>query len=230
MDEYSPTYELARSIYGDGAKPLQALKESDIGRIADLPDRQLKNVSKIIFDPAQTDRKVMSRMRNQIGSQSPGAWNQIVRNEMERRLDKTSGDGVSFYTKILKGNRDFNQFLTATKGIPGAQKRLIDMRTAFKNIINPTSSRTAASLSKSSLDVPRSTLQAVKDIASNVLGGRYDKAFVEFITNPKWDKELSDFMKSSKNMNVYDKSIKYGAFLGKITTGLTNVEQDSPTQ
>jgi hypothetical protein len=197
LDEVSPDYKAARILYSEGAKPLQKLREGNIGRIAELNDVQLKNVSKIIFDPNQTDVKVLNELRKEITSKNPDAWNRIIRNEMERRMSLTKGDisGSKFYNQILGRERDFQMFLSASKDMPGATQKLIDMRKAFKNLINPMSTKTAASQAKSSLVAPRNTLDAVRTQASNLLGGKYDQAAVNFITSGKWDREFASIKK-----------------------------------
>jgi hypothetical protein len=229
LDEVSPAYKEARAIYGEGASPLESLKNSQLGQIANLKDTQLKRVPNMIFDPAQTDIKVMKNLRDQITKQNPDAWRQGIRNYMDSKLNKTmnadTGQGNNFYNQFLSGDKEFNQLLQATKNIPGAQKKLIDMRATFKNLINPVTPQTAARLARSSLDVSRSTWQSVKDFAANMLGGRYDKAWVEFITNPDWDKQLNNYMKAPTR-NVYEKAIKFGSILGKVNTSM-NVEKNN---
>jgi hypothetical protein len=216
MDEASPDYAAARSLYSEGAKPLEKLRNSYVGKIANLSDQQLKSVSKTIFDPAQTDVKVLAKMRNEISNNNPEAWRRIIRNEMERRLDQSAGDyaGSTFYGKILRSDRDFKQFMTATEGYPKIQQKLSDMRLAFKDLIEPVSAKTAARLSKSSLDVPRSTMQAAIDFAKNVTGGKYDQAAIKLITSNTWDKEFSKIAKIS---NKQIKMQKLNALMGKIS-------------
>jgi hypothetical protein len=202
MDNYSPNYKAGRNIYTSEGANVRQLRESNLGRIADLDDIQLKNISKIIFDPAQTDSKVLIQLRNEIKAENPEAWARLIRNEMERRLDG-AGDyaGSAFYSKILKNDRDFRQFLIATKGMPQVQKKLIDARRTFKNLIEPVSTKTAARLAKSSLDVPRSTYEAGANAIKNMLGGKYDQAAIKLITNNQWDKEFATISKI-KDRNI----------------------------
>lgn len=180
-----------------------------------MDDRQVKNISKVIFDPAQTDIKVMRQLRDKISKENPDAWNSIVRNEMERRLDNTDSGGSSFYSKVLKSDRAFNQFVVATEKIPGATQKLNDMRAVFKNLINPVTPRTASRLSKSSLDVPRNTYDAATKAARNFTGGKYDKAAIDLITSNKWDKELAK-IKATKN-NIQRAQL-YANLFSKIST------------
>ena len=74
--------------------------------------------------------------------------------------------------------------------MPATRKALVDMRRVFKNLINPITVKTAAGQARSSLDVPRSSLQAALALLERLAGSRADKAAVEIITNPQWHKEL----------------------------------------
>lgn len=144
---------------------------------------------------------------------------------MERRLDSGDAAGSTFYNKILKSDRSFNQFLVAVEKIPGAQQKLSDMRQVFKNIINPVTPRTAARLAKSSLDVPRSTYQAIKEKVINLGGGYLDKAAIELITSNKWDKEL---VKIKTVKNATQRGQLYANLLSKIATiGTANALNNS---
>ena len=62
------------------------IQESIVGKIAALDDTQLKQVSSRIFDPAQTNPKILLQAKKAIVDVDPDAWNQIVRVEIERRL------------------------------------------------------------------------------------------------------------------------------------------------
>ena len=213
LDKVSPNYAKGRSLYAGDAEVLEKLQGSNLGKIANMSDRNLKNVSKTLFDPSQTDIKVLEQMRDRIVAENPDAWQRIVRNEMERRLDtknvnKTSNSGSNFYDKIVSNDRDFNQFMTALDGNPVAQQKLTDMRLAFKNLINSYTVKTAAGQAKSSLDVPRSTMQFVKNQLGKLVGGKYDKAAVEIITSPDWNiNHIPNVGKNGSNANAFFKAL-----------------------
>jgi hypothetical protein len=215
MDNLSPDYKAGRNLYSEGAKPLEALKNSNLGKIADLSDTQLKTVSKTIFDPSQTDPKVLADLQKRITSANPDVWNRIVRNEMERKLGMVKGDlnGSKFYNQILAKDRDFNQIISATKNIPGATQKLNDMRKSFKNLINPLTAKGAAGQTRNNLNQPRNFLDAAKNQVSNFLGGKYDEAAVDFVTSNKWDKEFKAIQNIKDNQ---ERIARLGELLGKI--------------
>lgn len=216
-DEVSPDYKTARAIYSNDAPGVKALKEGVVGRISKLDDIQLKNVSTILFDPKQTDISVISKLARRFKDEDPEAWRRIIRNEFDRRLDATIKDrsGSSFFDAILRRPRDFRLFLAATKNIPETRKALIDMQRAFKNLINPITTKTAAGQARSSLDVPRSSLQFAVDKIQKLSGSGLDKASVEVITSPRWHEELSKAM-AAKGRGA--KTELLADLLGKVVT------------
>lgn len=216
LDNASPDYAAARSLFSEGAKPLQKLQESNLGRLADLDDTQLKNVSKIIFDPAETDIKVLSKLRDSVVKQNPDTWGRIVRNEIERKLDmaKGSSEATNFYNAFLAKPRDYRQMLVATQGMPEVRRKLVDMKAVFKDLIEPISAKSAARLAKSSLDVPRSSFELARNVINNFLGGKYDQASIDLMFSPTWDKELAKIVKIN---NRASRAIEMGKLLGRVS-------------
>jgi hypothetical protein len=214
-DEASPDYKQARQIFAADAPSVQAIKESAIGRIANLDESGLKRVSKVIFDPSETDLGQLSRMREKFIQEDPAAWRRIIRNEMERRLDAAKGDRAAstLYDVALRRDRDFQQFLVATKGLPGSRQAIIDMRRAYKDLLNPITAKTAAAQARSSLDVPRSTAEFLFNAVQNAAGGRYDRAAAEIITSPQWHNELSRVLAEK---TVQGRGMAFAELLGRV--------------
>ena len=222
-----------RSQFSNSAQTLKELRSTDIARLGNLSDPQLKSLSHNIFDNAQTSA-VFKSYRDQISAKSPDAWRRIVRHELDRRMNtagdyaagSTAGDyaGATFYDKMLRNDRDFNQFLLATRGIPGAAKKLIYMRRAFKDLINPVSVATAARLSKTSMTTEREPVKAAKNIVMNFAGGKYDQAAIKLITSNKWDKEFKTIQAIKETSK---RSERMADLLGRIT-GLEAANLQSP--
>jgi hypothetical protein len=192
LDELSPDYKTARGIYAEDLPAIQKIKEGEIGKIANLKDTQLKKAGQIIFDPSETDIKVLNKIRDEFMRENPDAWKGIIKDEMQRKLvtknlGKTGNYGSNFYENILANDRQYKQFYDALKGDRSAQMKMRDMKSAFKDLLNSYTVKTAGGQAKSSLDVERSTSQYFKNMLSNLAGGKYDKAAIEMITNPKWD-------------------------------------------
>ena len=224
LDEISPDYNKARSIYSEEMPAVKAIKEGEIGKIANLKDTQLKNAGKIIFDPSETDIKVLGKIRDEFMKENPDAWKGIIKDEMQRKistknLGKTGNHGSNFYDNILANDRQYKQFYDALKGDKASQMKLRDMKGAFKDLLNSYTVKTAGGQAKSSLDVGRSSLQDVGNYIANLAGGKYDKAAIEMITSGKWDKA---FREAAARKNKKSSALELLKFLDQASkAGLT---------
>jgi hypothetical protein len=128
----------------------------------------------------------------------------IVRKEIEDLFNKKDETGSNLFKTLLSNKRDYrelqNRFrrLEKTSNSPeqiksmqDAQGKLEDMRLIFGRLINIPTAKTAEALSRSSMSKPRESLSKMMMYWQELLsGGKYDKAAVELITNPKWADEL----------------------------------------
>lgn len=199
LDKVSPEYKKARSIYSTESPLIDLVRNREVGKIAKLKDTQLKNVSNIIFDPKQTDPKVMARLRDEISKENPNAWAKLVRNAMENKLPSvnlgtTEQHGTNFYRKILADDKTYNLFHSSLKGNTEAQKRLEMMKSVYKDLVNKPTVKGAHALAQSNVDKSRSSAQYWKKMLHAMNGGKFDKAAVEIITNDKWQKAFFDAM------------------------------------
>lgn len=106
MESASPVYRDARLAFEAASPPVTQLEESIIGKIANIDDTQLKNVSRRIFDPAETNPTVVRQAKQVIDDVDPDAWNRLVRAEVERRIGSIRPEvGTSFENIPGKLNR-----------------------------------------------------------------------------------------------------------------------------
>lgn len=196
LDEISPEYKKARAIYSEESPLIDLVRNREVGKIAKLNDVNIKKVASIIFDPSQTDPKVMNRLRDEISKENPEAWAKIVRNAMQKKVSsgKSEHPGTNFYNQVLKNDNTYDQFHSALKGNKEAQEKLKIMKSIFKDVINPRTPKGAEALAKSSLDVPRSGPEAVKKAVANANKGKFDNAAIGIITSDKWKKAFFDKM------------------------------------
>jgi hypothetical protein len=193
--EVDKDYEKARNIFESHSKPIEKLEASKIGQIARTEDVGLKNISRNIFDPAQTDLKVLRQIKDTVQRHDPEAWSAIVRNEMERLmgLGKTKEvTGSNFYNQVLANDNKFKQFKVALGDNEKASKSLDNMKKIFGRLINTPTAKTAEVLSRGSISKPRASITKLAEQWQELLsGGKYDKEAVELITSPRWTDELS---------------------------------------
>jgi hypothetical protein len=144
----------------------------------------------------------------------------IVRREIEDLFNKKDETGTNLFKTLLSNKRDYRELqdrfrrLEKTSNSPeqvksmkNAQQQLEDMRLIFGRLINIPTAKTAEALSRTSMSKERSSTQtAMRHLQELLSGGKYDKAAVELITNPKWADELEKL----KKITTTDKII--GAF------------------
>lgn len=232
LDYVAPDYKKARDVYSDDSPLVDLLRKREIGKIANLKDDQIKKVANIVFDPGQVDNKELARLATEFNKENPEAWSRLIRNYMENKTatkyeGRTGYHGTNFYNQFLADSKTFDKLQTALSHNPEAQSILKDMRTVFKDIQNQPTIKGTHALAKSSLDVPRSTWQALKTFAGNVTGGYYDQAMIDIITTDKWQKA---FEKALKEPNKESKMLKIRDVLDSAMGGAGKAAAQHATQ
>ncbi len=193
---FSDDYKKARGIYSELSKPIDEVNNSEIGRMANMKDTSLKNISSNIFDPAQTDISVLRRIKDHVQKENPQAWDSIVKNEMNRLMTKKKGiTGRSFFDTILANDNRFKQFQVALEHNPKALQQLNDMKTAWEHLINVETPRTAAGQSSSKVNMFRNSLDALVGAYNNLFGGEKQLKALNYIYSDKWIKDLGKVQK-----------------------------------
>jgi hypothetical protein len=136
----------------------------------------------------------------------------IVRREIEDLFNKKDETGTNLFKTLLSNKKDYRALqdrferLEKTssnpqqvKSMKNAQQQLEDMRLIFGRLINIPTAKTAEALSRTSMSKERSSTQTVMRYIQELLsGGKYDKAAVELMTNPKWADELDKVSEITK--------------------------------
>lgn len=110
----SPSYRAARDEFIRTSPPVKHIRESIIGKVAELTDTQLDQASTKIFNPAQTNHQVVRNARQMIESVDPDAWGMILRSELERRLGSIKTTAEAGTTENIPGQL-FNAIFGNTK-------------------------------------------------------------------------------------------------------------------
>jgi len=88
----SPSYRAAKSEFQRLSGPVNKMEDSQIGKIANMDDIQLKSVAQKIFDPSETNPNIIINARKVINDADPLAWKAITRAEIERRMGSIRAD------------------------------------------------------------------------------------------------------------------------------------------
>lgn len=145
---------------------------------------------------------------------------QFVRKELEKAFDKKEITGLNFY-KALASDSNFSKIMHSLRNAPEAQSKLKDMKMLFKDLIPTPSVRTASALEKTNMTKERNFGNFAESFIKNVFtGGAADKAAIEFITSPNWDKQLKQIesinnkqQKAAKFIEIFGKAL--GQYAGK---------------
>jgi hypothetical protein len=180
--------------------------------ISDLEEKAPKGERKIYTDARKDLVAEIDKIDPRYQEARAFAERKITRDKLEKAFDKTDPSGKSFF-KVLASKDKFEKLQHNLRNVPEAQERLKDMKMIFGDLINPPTIRGAAALEKTSMNKPRSSSQAITNVLENALTkGKYDKEMIEFITNPNWDKLMTDLNKVS---NKQERMAKFIEIFGK---------------
>lgn len=86
LAEASPKYEQARATFEQNSPAIRQMEDSIIGKVANMDDTQLKNISSRIFDATNINPSVIQNAKRIISEIDPNAWNMLMRSEIEKRM------------------------------------------------------------------------------------------------------------------------------------------------
>lgn len=224
MDNASPMYAEARKEFTRLSPSVENYQNSILGRIANLKDPQLKNVSKSLFDASETNPAVIANSKKIVESVDPQAWREITRVELERRLGVMRGDlqlsaeGANASIENLPGqlqraifgNAKQRQVLYA--GAPTDVKKTLRYLETYLNrakLGRPGGSQTATreEVKKrlgrgwiSSLwNYFTHPLETVRGIGQDVSFDRKARVLSEALFDPKWEPKVAELRSFNPN-------------------------------
>lgn len=201
----------ARAAYATHSIPVNRMENSIIGDISRMENGDFHGIAKKIFDREKTNAEEFKFIKSEIQKENPEAWNHLFRQDVERKIDSITTTGVggrNFYNKLLKNDNDFNRLMIGAEGIPGAQAKLVAMRSVFSRILSPANVRLAKREKPLANKIPLNKYQIVhKSIGflDNTVYGRYNKEVAKILTDPKWDKKVSELSKIKDNQKLIQK-------------------------
>jgi hypothetical protein len=86
------------------------------------------------------------------------------------------------------------------KGYTPNQEMLINMRKAFQNLVNSRTVKTAGGQSEVNMLQSRNLGDFLKKAKASMFGGKYDKAAIDIITDPNWERYVPASVKKTVNM------------------------------
>lgn len=184
--------------YKSELKGFQQNSTKVLDRVKRVLDDQIENAPKQLASVLRKTRKKLVDALDEVNptytQARKEAQKDVVVNKIKDKIGSTNKGGANFYKKILKDDKSFKDIYRSLEGNPDAQRKLVDMRTAFKNLIEPISTKQAASQAKIASKTS-GPIKFAKDLANKLTNGLYDKAAVDLILDPQWDKRLKAAIK-----------------------------------
>ena len=213
LKSQSPSYKAAVSEFSRLSPEVQKISDSVIGRIAKTKDDQLKNISRRMFDPAETNIDTVLKSKKIINDADPEAWNLLLRSEMERRIGSVKADLSSpnmtlenipgQLSKAIFGNTKQRDILLRSADAD-VRKNLLYLDTALKRaslgrgIGSETAARgeMAESLKKgfvtSLRDWITSPINTAGSIGEEAMFDRRVRVLAEAMFDPQWKPQMKD--------------------------------------
>lgn len=238
MDKSSGAYREARKAFEEASPYVTALEDSIIGKMARVEDTQLKNISKRILDPAETNPEVLNNAKKIIKSIDPEAWDMIVRSEIERRVGSikmTNEVGVenipSQLHRAIFGNEKQSRVLfDAIDGPAKSNLRYLETALRRARTGRATGSQTAAreeikkelrgGVIQSIRDFIKSPLDKPASVGEDAMFNRRVKSLADSLFNPKWQQKMSEIKKYDIN------SEKAGRLMTALLSTIDEQEKD----
>lgn len=206
---------------------LKGVPENSVQYLNQVKEAMDDMIEKAPRKEAGIIRETKNKMLQTLDSASPAykegrqlAERGIVRREIEDLFNKKDEIGSNLFKTLLSNKKDYRELqdrfrrLEKTSNTPeqvrsmkNAQQQLEDMRLIFGRLINVPTAKTAEALSRGSMSKPRASITKMLEYWQELMsGGKYDKAAVELITNPKWADELdkvSEITKKDKLVGAF---------------------------
>lgn len=206
---------------------LKGVSENSVQYLNQVKEAMDDMIEKAPRKEAGIIRETKNKMLQTLDAASPAykegrqlAERGIVRREIEDLFNKKDETGTNLFKTLLSNKKDYRELqdrfrrLEKTSNTPeqvksmkNAQQQLEDMRLIFGRLINVPTAKTAEALSRGSMSKPRASITKMLEYWQELMsGGKYDKAAVELITNPKWADELdkvSEITKKDKLVGAF---------------------------
>lgn len=211
MIAQSPSYKAARLEFIRLTPAVEELDKSLIGKIVKIPDDQLKNIAGRIFDPRETNPLVLRNAKKVIDDVDPGAWDEILRVELERRMGGLSSfvaDNVDDVASNIPGkintalfgnpkNRDV--FLSALSN--DQRKNFGYLETVIRRAMRGRAAGSPTTPFKEALDKMRGVggiirdtifrpVSTLQDVGAQSLFDRRVAKLADAMFNPQWKPQM----------------------------------------
>lgn len=213
MEQASPLYKEANEEFARLSPAVGELEDSIIGSISKLDDVTLKNVTKRLFDATESNPEVVRQAKKIIDEVDPGAWDDIVRVEFQRRFagietlaedipGELAGNVPGQLRRAIFGNPEKRRVLLSALS-PEQRKNFVYLDEVLKKASSgrqagsPTAPfgqvldrlRGSAAVMRDMIFRP---LQSLQEFGERSLFDRNVGKMTDVLFNPKWEPKLKE--------------------------------------
>jgi len=213
IGKVSPKFKVANEEFARLSAPVKELEDSILGTTANIKDVNLKDITSKIFNPTETNPTVIKKAKQIIQNVDPGAWDDILRVEFQRRVGgmagraeteaiELSGNTPGQLRRAIFGSDPKRNVLLAGMN-PTQKKNFLWLESVLKRAESGRAqgSPTAGFLKamedikgvfSTIRDTIFSPLKTIQGVGEGALFDRNASKFADVLFNPKWEPKLRE--------------------------------------
>lgn len=111
MDDAFPDYANARMAFEAGSRPIEALDDSIVSVIKELPGAKFQTAAKRLFDPQQSGPNAVRQARALLEKADPDAWQSVKRSWLQQQWETAGREFVSTGSPVVNQGPKFRALL-----------------------------------------------------------------------------------------------------------------------
>lgn len=201
LKKASPDYKKATRIYEEDSPAIDRIKQSELGKIASLEDKDAKRVLGELFNQGQRNPKRIEQIRNDFIAGKPEnikLWDDVVKKYLQKSQDtnlaaKTGNVGSEFSSRVASTENAMNQIESALSHNPEAVKELKTLKKIFKNLVNARTVKGDYGKAETGMLQNRNTLDRVIGWFENTFQKEKQDKMLELLQSGEWNKALKTY-------------------------------------
>ena len=218
MDDFSPDYKLARSIWSEASEDLDFLDSALLRQIAKLDDTNVHTMAQRVFN-ARNHPRTVAQLRDEIRKADPEAWNALMRGYIDDVWNFAGKDLASDpdqlrraprFRQLIFGDKRRREIIAAAMD-PDQLKGFTDMMDVFDSMgrVSIGGSDTAwnqqiikefeQAYGSAPMISPGAVLQRIKDFVSQARIGKHSERIAQLMTDPDGIAKMRELRRLNPN-------------------------------
>lgn len=216
LKKASPDYKKATGIYSEDSPAIDRIKQSELGKIASLEDKDAKSVLGELFNQGQRNPKRIAQIRDDFIAGKPEnikLWDDVVKKYLQKSQDtqlaaKTGNVGSEFSSRVASTQNAMDQMEAALSHNPEAVKELKTLKKIFKNLLNARTVKGDYGKAETGMLQIRNTLDRVIGWFENTFQKEKQDKMLELLQSGEWVKAFKTYEKTGSLEGFFDQVSK----------------------